>query len=76
MAHYRRGYIRKDVALLKLKTGRDAAIQVCREAKIKSDEYRAAIATVEAIDLLAETLTSDDHYFHEKGSGDHTGENR
>ena len=76
MAPNRRGYIKKDKALLNLKTGRNAAIQVCREAKIKSEEYRAAIKIADAIDDLVELLTGDKSYFHEKGSGNHTGEGR
>lgn len=76
MTRSRRGYIKKDTALLNLRTGRSAAIQVCREAKIKSEEYRAAIKIVDAIDELVELLTGDKSYFHEKGSGDHTGEAR
>ena len=61
-----RGYINKQAALDGLKTGRDAAIQVCIQAKVNSDEYRAASQTVEAIDDLVEALIGDREHFWDK----------
>lgn len=65
---HKRGFIKKKEVLQKLRRGRDGAIQVCIEAKINSDEYRAAGRVVESIDELGETLTGDETLFHEAGS--------
>ncbi len=61
-----RGHVKKDQVLKKLYAGRQGAIQVHAEAKINSDEYRAASAVTGAIDNLAERLTGDDTFFHLK----------
>jgi len=61
-----RGYVRKSEVLTQLKFGRDGAIQVHREAKINSPEYRTATKVCEQIDALAEVLTGDPTYFHFK----------
>ncbi|MEM9573857.1 MAG: hypothetical protein AAF870_01365 [Pseudomonadota bacterium] len=61
-----RGYIKKEQVLKKLQTGRQGAIQVHAEAKINSDEYRAATVVAGAIDDLAEQLTGDETFFHLK----------
>lgn len=53
----KRGHIQKDQVLEKLGVGRSGAVQVCTEAKINSDEYRAAGAVMTAIDDLAGELT-------------------
>lgn len=65
---HKRGFIKKKEVLEKLRRGRDGAIQVCIEARISSDEYRAAGRVVESIDELGETLTGDETLFHEAGS--------
>ncbi|MEM7291239.1 MAG: hypothetical protein AAF412_12870 [Pseudomonadota bacterium] len=65
---HKRGFIKKKEVLEKLRRGRDGAIQVCVEAKINSDEYRAAGRVVESIDELGETLTGDETLFHEVAS--------
>jgi acyl dehydratase len=56
--------VKKDEVLEKLSVGRRGAIQVSTEAKIGSDEYRAAQSVTDAIDNLAELLTGDSRYFH------------
>ena len=61
-----RGHIKKEQVLKKLQAGRQGAIQVHAEAKINSDEYRAATAVTGAIDELAEQLTGDETFFHLK----------
>jgi len=61
-----RGHVNKDQVLKKLRAGRLGAIQVHAEAKIDSDEYRAASAVTGAIDDLAERLTGDQTFFHLK----------
>lgn len=61
-----RGHIKKEQVLKKLQAGRQGAIQVHAEAKINSDEYRAATAVTGAIDDLAEQLTGDETFFHLK----------
>lgn len=62
----RRGHIKVADVLEKLRIGRAGAVQVCREAKINSDEYRAATAATQSINDLAEQLTGDADYFHPK----------
>ncbi|UWR62775.1 hypothetical protein [Phaeobacter inhibens] len=62
----RRGFVKKAEVLEKLSVGRRGSIQVCTEAKIGSDEYRAAQSVTSAIDNLAEVLTGDSTYFHLK----------
>jgi hypothetical protein len=61
-----RGFVRKGEVLTSLKFGRDGAIQVRREAKINSPEYKAAGEVCDQIDALAELLTDDPRYFHVK----------
>ncbi len=61
-----RGHINKQQVLKKLQAGRQGAIQVHTEAKINSDEYRAATTVTIAIDDLAERLTGDVAFFHLK----------
>lgn len=63
----KRGIIKKREVLKQLETGRNGAIQVCREAKINGTEYRAACEAVNAVDKLAETLTGDREALHLKG---------
>lgn len=58
-----RGHVKKHQVMEKLGVGRVGAIQVRQEAKIKSDEYRAAQGVLDAIDELSETLTGDREYF-------------
>ncbi len=62
----KRGFIKVELALERLRSGREGAIQVCREAKINSPEYRAAQGLAEAVDELAGLLTGDKGYFHIK----------
>jgi hypothetical protein len=62
----RRGHISKKEVLEQLGVGRRGALQVCREAKVNSVEYRAAEDVSAAIDDLAEILTGDAKYFHIK----------
>ena len=69
MTRSRRGTLQQSAVLKQLQVGRGGAIQVMREAKIKSDEYRAARDLTDTIDVLVEKLTGDKTYFHEKGSG-------
>lgn len=64
----KRGFIEKDQVLEKVAVGRQGAIQVRIEAKINSDEYRAAGDVIDAIDKLAGTLTGDESHFHLKMS--------
>ncbi|MEM9733031.1 MAG: hypothetical protein AAF903_06035 [Pseudomonadota bacterium] len=54
-----RGFINTQSVLRQLQTGRDGAIEVCRQAKINGPEYQAAQGVLEAIDNLAESLTGD-----------------
>ncbi|KZM49059.1 hypothetical protein [Labrenzia sp. OB1] len=61
-----RGHIKTDQILEKLALGRDGAVQLTREAKIGSVEYRKAGYVMEAIDDLAEKLTGDRSHFHSK----------
>lgn len=61
-----RGYVRKEEVLTKLGFGRDGVIQVLREAKINSSEYRSATEVCQKIDALAKILTDDPAYFHLK----------
>lgn len=61
-----RGHIKSESALEKLGSGRAGAIQVMREAKIGSKEYRYAGDVCDAIDDLAEKLTGDRTHFHGK----------
>ena len=61
-----RGHVSTEQVLSKLSTGRQGAIQVHAQARINSDEYRAASAVKDAIDDLAEQLTGDESYFHLK----------
>ena len=63
----KRGSIKTDEVLGKLKEGRSGAIQVCREAKVFGPEYRAALAVTDSIDGLAEALTGDRKIFIEPG---------
>lgn len=63
----KRGVIKKQAVLEQLKTGRNGAIQVCREAKINGTEYRAAGKAITAIDELTETLTGDKETLWLKG---------
>ena len=58
-----RGAINRAKALDALATGRDGAIQICREAIINGPEYEAAGTVIEAIDNLAERLTGDRSHF-------------
>ena len=58
-----RGYVDTAVVLECLKIGRDGCVRVRREAKINSDEYEKAGATMKAIDGLAEQLTGDPELF-------------
>lgn len=59
-----RGTIKSDPALEKLGNGRAGAVQVMREAKIGSPEYKSAGYVADAIDDLAEKLTGDRTHFH------------
>ena len=59
----RRGYVRKEKALIALKVGRDGAIKVCIEAKINTPEYRAAQRVSKAVDDLADALTGYPEFF-------------
>jgi hypothetical protein len=61
-----RGHVNKEQVLKKLQAGRHGAIQVRAEAKINSEEYRAATAVTGAIDELAEQLTGEKTFFHHK----------
>ena len=61
-----RGHVHKQQVLEKLREGRTGAIQVRKEAKINSPEYRAAGEVTKAIDALAETLTGNREYFWTK----------
>jgi hypothetical protein len=61
-----RGHIKAEHALEKLGTGRSGAVQVMREAKIGSKEYKLASYATDAIDELAEVLTGDKRHFHSK----------
>lgn len=61
-----RGHIKTDQILEKLALGRDGAVQLARETKIGSMEYRSAGHVMEAIDDLAEKLTGDRSHFHSK----------
>ncbi|MFY0595785.1 MAG: hypothetical protein JXQ85_05095 [Cognatishimia sp.] len=63
-----RGYINIDEVLAQLKVGRAGAVQVCRQAKINSPEYKAARGAIDQIDVLAEALTGDSRYFHLKAA--------
>ena len=69
MRRTKRGFINKQQVLEKLEEGRAGAIQIRREAKINSDEYRAAGEVSDAIDELAGKLTGDKTHFHLKGHG-------
>lgn len=66
MSPRRSGVINKKRALEQLEVGRAGAIQINREAKINSDEYRKASAMIDAIDDLTEALTGDRTHFHTK----------
>jgi len=59
-----RGTISIKIALEKLGNGRAGAVQVMREAKIGSPEYKCAGYVADAIDDLAEKLTGDRTHFH------------
>lgn len=56
--------INKDPALEQLGSGRAGAVQVMRQAKIGSPEYKSAGYVADAIDDLAEKLTGDRTHFH------------
>lgn len=62
----KRGFVKTDEVMQKLAQGRKGAIQVCTEAKIKSDVYQAANKTIDAIDNLADTLTGRANALHDK----------
>lgn len=64
-----RGSIKIDQVLMKLREGRKGAIQVCTEAKVDSEEYRAAGEVTQSIDKLAEKLTGNVEYFWGKPHG-------
>jgi hypothetical protein len=55
----KRGSVSTGPVLKKLTEGRNGAIDVRRQAKIGSDEYKAAGIVTVAIDNLAEKLTGD-----------------
>ena len=59
-----RGTISIETVLERLGNGRAGAVQVMREAKIGSPEYKSAGYVADAIDDLAEKLTGDRTHFH------------
>ncbi|MBG6161506.1 hypothetical protein IWQ54_001156 [Labrenzia sp. EL_195] len=59
-----RGTIKKEPTLEKLGNGRAGAVDVMRQAKIGSPEYKSAGYVADAIDDLAEKLTGDRTHFH------------
>lgn len=61
-----RGHVEVEAVMRFLQVGRDAAIKVRREAKIGSEQYRAAGLVTNAIDDLAEELVGDRTVFHTK----------
>lgn len=65
----KRGIINTEPVLTKLSEGRSGAIQVCVNAKIGSDEYKAAGNVVDSIDRLAKSLTGELDYFWTKPHG-------
>lgn len=65
----KRGVVKMAKALEKLAVGRDGAIQVCREAKINTPEFKAANHVVDSIDDLAASLTGNEQHFHLTGHG-------
>lgn len=58
-----------EAALEALKTGREAAIVVCRGVRPQGPEYCASVAVLEAIDDLAVALGKPRDHFHLKGHG-------
>jgi len=61
-----RGHIQADSVLGRLSEGREGAVDVMRQAKIGSAEYRSAGFVLDAIDDLALKLTGDRTHFHSR----------